>query len=83
MTGKGRWGGIEGEGCAGRDPVKWDGVKYCIITLPRETGIDYPGLTHHIMVRTFNDLVLSRDDFDRDYYFSCLSHRIKEIGFTC
>lgn len=58
-----------------------DGVKYYIIAVPRKARIDYPGLAHHIMVRTFNDLMLFKNDFDRKFYLSCLSHRIKDTGF--
>ncbi len=60
-----------------------DGVKYYIIKMPRKARIDYPGLTHHIMARTFTDLLLFRDDEDKEHYVSLLSHRIKESGFLC
>ena len=60
-----------------------DGVKYYIIYMPRKARIDYPGLTHHIMARTFNDLLLFTGDEDRHYYLSLLSRRIKESGFLC
>ena len=51
--------------------------------MPRKARINNPGLTHHIMARTFNDLLLFRDDEDRTFYLSCLSHRIIETGFVC
>jgi REP element-mobilizing transposase RayT len=51
--------------------------------MPRKARIDYPGLTHHIMARTFNDLFLFKDEDDRDHYLSLLTHRIKETGFLC
>ena len=51
--------------------------------MPRKARINQPGLTHHIMARTFNDLSLFRDDEDRTFYLSCLSHRIKETAFIC
>jgi len=51
--------------------------------MPRKARIDHPGLVHHIMARTFNDLKLFNDDADRNYYLSCLSSRIKETGFIC
>jgi REP element-mobilizing transposase RayT len=63
--------------------VFWDGVKNYINGMPRKARIDYPGLTHHIMARTFNDILLFRDEEDREQYISMLSHRIKETGFFC
>lgn len=51
--------------------------------MPRKARIDYAGLTHHIMARTFNDLLLFADDKDRTYYLSCLSQRIRETSFVC
>jgi REP element-mobilizing transposase RayT len=51
--------------------------------MPRKARINHACLTHHIMARTFNDLLLFRDDADREYYLSCLSRRIKETGFLC
>lgn len=51
--------------------------------MPRKARIDYPGLTHHIMARTFTDILLFRDEEDRQQYISMLSHRIKETGFFC
>ena len=51
--------------------------------MPRKARIDHAGLSHHIMARTFNDLLLFRDDADRSYYLSCLVRRIKETGFLC
>lgn len=60
-----------------------DGVKYYIITMPRKARIDYPGLTHHVMARTFNDLLLFNDEEDKRHYLSLLSYRIKETGFLC
>jgi putative transposase len=50
--------------------------------MPRKARINNPGLTHHIMARTFND-VLFGDNADRTFYLSCLSRRIKETGFLC
>jgi hypothetical protein len=38
-----------------------DGVKYYIITMARKARIDYSGLAHHVIVRTFNGLVLFKD----------------------
>jgi putative transposase len=51
--------------------------------MPRKARINNPGLTHHIIARTFNDLLLFGDDADRKYFLSCLAHRIKETGFIC
>jgi len=51
--------------------------------MPRKARINNPGLTHHIMARTFNDLLLFGDNDDRNFYLSCLSRRIKETGFIC
>ena len=51
--------------------------------MPRKARINHAGLTHHIMARTFDDIVLFKDNADRRYYLSCLSHRIKETGFIC
>jgi putative transposase len=51
--------------------------------MPRKARINQPGLSHHIMTRTFNDTVLFVDDEDRKFYLSCLSKRIKETGFLC
>ena len=51
--------------------------------MPRKARINHPGLTHHIMVHAINDLLLFRDDSDRNYCLSCLSQRIKETGFVC
>jgi len=51
--------------------------------MPRKARIDYPGLTHHVMARTFHDLFLFKDDHDRSFYLSMLSHRINEVGFLC
>ncbi|MBN1128855.1 MAG: transposase [Chitinispirillaceae bacterium] len=51
--------------------------------MPRKARIDHAGLTHHIMARTFNDMVLFKDDADRAYYLLCLTRRIKETGFIC
>jgi Transposase and inactivated derivatives len=51
--------------------------------MPRKARINVPGLTHHIMARTFNDLLLFGDDADRTFYLSCLSHRINETRFIC
>jgi putative transposase len=62
-----------------------DGVKYYIIVffMPRKARINQPGLSHHIMMRTFNDLKLFLEDEDRKYFLMCLSNRIKETGFFC
>jgi REP element-mobilizing transposase RayT len=51
--------------------------------MPRKARIDLAGLTHHIMARTFESMALFKDNADRRYYLSCLSHRIKETGFIC
>ena len=51
--------------------------------MPRKARINQPGLSHHIMSRTFNDVALFVDDADREYYLSCLKKRIKETGFLC
>jgi REP element-mobilizing transposase RayT len=51
--------------------------------MPRKARINHPGLSHHIMTRTFNDLLLFRDDADREFYLSCLFRRIRETGFLC
>jgi putative transposase len=51
--------------------------------MPRKARIDYPGLTHHIMARTFGDLLLFVDEADRNFYLACLSRRIRETGFLC
>ena len=51
--------------------------------MPRKARIDYPGLTHHVMARTFNDLLLFRGDEDRQQYLSYFSDRIRECGFLC
>ena len=51
--------------------------------MPRKARIDYPGLTHHIMARTFNDLLLFNDDEDRQQYLIQLSYRLIKIGFLC
>jgi putative transposase len=54
-----------------------------LLNMPRKARLNQPGLTHHIMARTFNELLLFGDDADRTFYLSCLSRRIKETGFIC
>ena len=61
----------------------WDGVKNYIPIMPRKARINHPGLTHHIMARTFNDMLLFGDDADRSQYVSLLSKRVNETGFLC
>jgi hypothetical protein len=51
--------------------------------MPRKARINNPGLTHHVMARTFNALLLFKDAIDRKFYLACLSRRIHETGFIC
>lgn len=51
--------------------------------MPRKARIDHAGLTHHIMSRTFNDMMLFKDEDDRTFYRSCLAHRTRETGLLC
>jgi putative transposase len=51
--------------------------------MSRKARINNPGLTHHVMARTFNDILLFKDATDRKFYLACLSRRIHETGFIC
>ena len=68
-------------------PVKrpWltDGVKYYIIGMPRKARIDYPGLTHHVMARTFSEWKLFCDESDREFFVVSLEKRVIESGCRC
>lgn len=58
-------------------------LKNHISPMPRKARIDHPGLTHHIMARTFGGMKLFGDDADRSQYLALLSKRIRETGFLC
>ena len=70
-----------GNGCRGYKGGIRDGAKNYIFNMPRKARIDYPGLTHHIMARTFDGVKLFIDDDDRKYYVSCFEKRMTEFKY--
>ena len=51
--------------------------------MPRKARIDHAGRTHHVTARSFNDMVLFKDDADRAYYLFYLKWWIKKTGCIC